>query len=289
MAVALKTYWWSPRHQVRTMATELRHPGSWMRLLSPPGTPFTNFGDELTSVVIPLATGRRVTWASLDKADVCAIGSILDPYLNLGSGAKVWGSGSIRPLVQVPVDLRDRFVAVRGELTREGLGLGSDLPMGDPGLLVRLLSVPANRRHGRVFIPHFTAFGKASGRNVLRAYKAAGFQIAPPTLSPRHMVALIAGAEQVVSSGMHGVILSHALGTPVTPVTISDDSSPQPTHKYRDYFSALAAPARTENWKNPLDDREISRLADAAHHEKERLDRPIDAAIEGLLVAAKKI
>jgi pyruvyltransferase len=282
MAAALQAYWWSPRRQMRTMITELRHPGSWMRLLGPPGTPFT-------SVVVPLATGRLVTWAPLERADVCAIGSILDPYLTVSTRARVWGSGSVRALSRAPVDLKDRFIAVRGELTREGLGLDPAVPTGDPGLLVRLMSVPARRRHGRVFIPHFTAFGKASGRNVIRAYKSAGYQIAPPTVSPRHMVDIIARAEEVVSSGMHGVILSHALGTPVTPVDISDDLSPTATHKYRDYFSALAVPARTEHWKQPLDDRERSRLTDAAHHEKECIDRPVDSAVEGLLAAARNI
>jgi hypothetical protein len=173
-----------------------------------------------------------------------AVGSILGLYASRGSGAAVWGSGLREPILpEEAKNLRGRLgpvLAVRGVHTREVLDLDPDLPLGDPGILApALVKTPRQPRRGILCIPHFRAWSSSHGRGILRQLRAAGIEIAEPSLEPIEMIERIRRSELVLSSSLHGLILSHALGTPCELVDWNSNGQTEPDFKYIDYFSSV--------------------------------------------------
>lgn len=292
MTTDLNAYWWSPRRSPRVLAAELRaHGPAWARLLRPAGRAFTNYGDELTELVLTETFGRRVRWAPLGREDVAAIGSILVPYFSSGGRGLIWGSGLNQPVVapERAAEIRERFLAVRGPRTRAALGLEDSVQLGDPGLVIRTLRPRAARRAGKVLIPHFTVYRTAAGRRKISELVAAGYRVAEPTLDPSAMIDTIRSAESVVSSGMHGVILSHGLGTPASLISFADEVPAQPAFKYLDYHDSVGLDARILSWSAFLDDGRSSAEIESARRDIEEVSPRIDALVEGLLEAGRPL
>src|SRR3954465_15325691 len=77
LAVGMRLHWWAPRRRLRTAATEMLHHGpSWARLVTRGS--FTNFGDEVSPLILREVTGQAIEWAPLHSADVIAVGSIIE-------------------------------------------------------------------------------------------------------------------------------------------------------------------------------------------------------------------
>lgn len=288
MTAPIRAYWWSPRRDPRTLAGECRdHGGAWARLLGDPTRAFTNHGDELSELVLREAFGRPVRWAPLGREDVVAIGSIMVPYLTKGGVGLVWGSGVHTPDVAPSrtAGMAERVLAIRGPRARAALGLPDDTPLGDPGLLARVLRPRTGPRSGTVLVTHFTSYATAGERARIRAFRAAGVRIVLPTTAPDEMLRIVAGADHVISAGMHGVILAHALRTPATLVSLKEPRPTEPTFKYHDYFESVGLSAGLTPWAEVLDERSRSRLRDAAVRDLARADARIDDLVEGLLRA----
>lgn len=291
-ATPIDAFWWSPRRCGRTMLREVRrHGGSWSRLLNPAARAFTNHGDELSALVLREATGRPVRWAPLGREDVVAIGSLLALYLAEGGVGRIWGSGSHTPDLDpgAAAAVSERVLAVRGPRARRALGLSSDVQLGDPGLVVRAFQPRAARRSGTVFIPHFTTYGDAGERRRIAAIRATGALVVPPTLAPEDMLAVIAGADHVVSAGMHGVILAHALRTPATLVSLKDPVPASPAFKYHDYFESVGLAPRLVPWQSVVDPASLRLEREAAAADTAAVDRAVDGLVEGLLAAASPL
>lgn len=289
MTAALRAFWWSPRRDSRTMLSELRHNGSaWARLALPLSRAGTNHGDELAALVLEEATGRPVQWAPLGREEVVAIGSIVVPYLRHGGTGLIWGTGVHTSEISGPdaARIRDRVLAIRGPRARAALRLADETPLGDPGLIVRAVPRNACARAGTVLVTHFLSYRTAGERARIRAARAAGIRVLPPTLAPRDMIDEIASADHVLSAGMHGVILAHALRTPATLVSLRDPHPATVAFKYHDYLDSVGLPARAAAWSRAVDPVERRALLDRAAADVERIDAPIDRLVDGLLAAA---
>lgn len=246
MATPLELFWWSPRRDTRLATRELRsNYNSWYRMKRHGGQPLTNFGDELSPLVLQYVTGRRVQWAPAHKAQIIAVGSILE-YVNRRTDHQpwIWGTGlraEPNPLALPQITAtRERVLAVRGPLSREALGLGQDLPIGDPGVLApQLAKFTGVKKSGTLFIPHFRTWATEAGRSFLQKADHLGYKIANPSLRPIEMISLIARSDFVFSSSLHGVIVAHALGIPVQLVSIPTSGRNEPEFKYQDYFSSI--------------------------------------------------
>ena len=251
----------------------------------------SNYGDVLNHLVVEHVTGRRVEWSPLGREDLVAIGSVLIPYLRRGGVGQIWGSGlNEPPSPEMPVeDLRGRVISVRGPLTVEKLGLDvTKTRLGDPGLLVR--SIGARRRgpaKGRILIPHYSVFQTRAGRAKLNELRKGGFTIAPPTLTPRQMIDTIAGAEYVASSGLHGLILAQALGTPANLISFGTDPAPTFGFKYRDYIQSVGYEGSLHNWRVLGADPDA--LRDGAAEHTSAVSSQIDALVAGLMDSAREI
>ncbi|WP_372449663.1 polysaccharide pyruvyl transferase family protein [Nocardioides daeguensis] len=224
------------------MWPEVRHASrGWLSLAAEvPRRLGTNFGDELSPMVVELVTGRRVTWAPPQRAALAAVGSIVELLIAGGFQGVVWGSGCRRSSQQDRDGIS--FAAVRGQLSATALGL-SGTPVGDPGVLASEFATTSGThvRGRRSAIPHFRTWNSVAGREAVRALRASGFRIIPPTLPPRDVIREVAASELVLSSSLHGLIVAHSLGRPA--IRFNIDGHGEPDFKYQDFYSALDEPA----------------------------------------------
>ncbi|WP_448719863.1 polysaccharide pyruvyl transferase family protein [Microbacterium natoriense] len=189
-------------------------------------------------------SGRKATWAPIEKADVVSVGSILGSVLRRGSNPIVFGSGLRDAADCGEFDIMPEFISVRGELTRASLGLPGTTPIGDPGITAS--EIYPSRRSGirlAVFVPHFSMLGTRSGRAVVSHYRALGYEVALPNLEPRLMADTIARASLVVTTSLHAIVFAHSFGIPVAKATFASEAG-EPQFKYQDYSSALGISLR---------------------------------------------
>lgn len=245
MNTPLHLFWWSPRRDFPLASRELRSGyRTWLRMRLHGGSALTNFGDELSPLVLSYVTGQRVQWAPAHRAAIVSVGSILE-YVNKRTRNQpwIWGTGlreEPRATGIPEIAMSDKVLAVRGPLSRQALGLNMDLPIGDPGVLAPVLGrFHGLHRRGTLFIPHFRTWATRSGQDLLTLAKSAGYEIANPSLPPLEMIALIARADLVLSSSLHGVIVANALGIPAQLVSIPASGRNEPHFKYEDYFQSV--------------------------------------------------
>ena len=190
---------------------------------------YTNFGDELSQVIVEWVSGRRVRLVPGDVGNkLIAIGTLLEDWAR--DGDVVWGAGSrcIRPesIVGKKLDVR----MVRGPLTRDFLlAHGIDCPAvyGDPGMLmprvypVRLKPAPERLHDVGVLI------------SVLDSPEAPRVGQAIDVRRPwREVIAALTECRRVVSSSLHGIIVAEAYGIPAVWMRSREEMSV----KYHDYY-----------------------------------------------------
>lgn len=175
------------------------------------GYEWLNLGDWLT-VPLMRALGHTVEVAADGEAVLFGIGTIIGhtQFLPQVKKVVVWGSGcegGERPLSAspVPVDVR----AIRGPVTQEALGLSSDIPMGDPAILVpQLLKLNPKSTGEKLFISHH-----GSKVIVPRGFDD-GVSMRVKEDTGIDLVNRIGGASFVGSVSLHGCILAAAFGVP---------------------------------------------------------------------------
>lgn len=213
------------------------------------GRPFVNFGDEITPLALAMASGRRVTWAPTAQAEVLAVGSILEFFVDHDgrNDVLVWGAGlRAQPgSTERASAIRSgagSFLAVRGPLTRASLGLPDSTVTADPGVLVsRLVTRPARRR-GTGFLPHFRSWATLDGRRALARARAEGVSIITPSDTVPRVLEQVAALDFLYTSSLHGLVAAHALGVPVQWVAIPGiESWVEPDFKYRDHLASVGS------------------------------------------------
>ena len=207
-----------------------------------------NFGDALSPMIIERVLGRPTVWAPQTACDMAAIGSILGGILQRSwkrwlslrfSPVHVWGSGFIRSPEARELAAKGalKVHAVRGHATRRGLAMPDGLALGDPGLLAgRLLDRPVSKTNSWAIVPHTVDRDMA----VVRGLKACTPHavIADLSADPDACLRTIAGAEFVISTSLHGLVIADALGIPSVWAKMSGRVSGD-RFKFEDYYSAL--------------------------------------------------
>lgn len=185
-----------------------------------------NFGDELGPLIIrQLLAERGVRRDGDTPAQLMSVGSVLH---FARPGDTVWGSGvngKVRPQQIAPaLDVR----SVRGPLTRAVLlAQGITVPevYGDPALLMpRVIPIEdaGSGGGGTVVVPNLNDLDGEWGDDVLS-----------PLGDPEEVIRAIAGADLVIASSLHGLIIADAYGVPSRPV-VSEAEHP---FKYLDYYA----------------------------------------------------
>lgn len=167
--------------------------------------------------------------------------------------------------------LRRRYLAVRGELTRDSLGLPSDTPLGDPGLLVSRWIPQRRRRFTAGIVPHYTQRDDPWVRD-LASRLGDGCTVIDVRSSPTRTIQQIAACDIILSTSLHGVVVADSYGIPAL-WDIPRDSLTGGDFKFRDYESAAS----------PEGSRRTSFAAITSLREARELAKPADRAVVGRL------
>ncbi|MCJ2128072.1 polysaccharide pyruvyl transferase family protein [Methylobacterium sp. E-045] len=204
----------------------------WMR--SPyPG----NFGDILTPYVLWHAFGVMPRWVASSKAEGLCIGSIAK---FARPGTRVWGTGMPRdsdPLCPTAI-----YSAVRGPLSRAAvIASGGECPeiYGDAAVLLPELYAPnVPKTHKIGIIPHVLQEGMfRAAIEKLDADHIKIISLLSVTFDEiEGVIRDIMSCDEIVSTSLHGLIVSHAYGVPCQSLNVtSDTESAEDSFKMRDY------------------------------------------------------
>lgn len=168
---------------------------------------------------------------------VLAIGSILQWYSS--KRAIVWGSGIISKTSKIHPS---QFLAVRGYYTKnklKELGYNSNIPVGDPALLLPLLYTPkSNRKYKLGIIPHISHY-----QNIKEKLSSNSNDVCLIDLNSSDIEVIvdqINSCEKVLSTSLHGIIVSHAYGVKAIWINYTKQSSIGGDNvKFFDYFSSV--------------------------------------------------
>lgn len=191
-----------------------------------------NFGDALTPWVLA-RHGIVAVHTPLSEARAVGIGSLVDQLPQDFDGT-IWGSGLLRDTE--PRLPRARVLAVRGPLTRDRLGLGEDVVLGDPGLLVG--------RHVRRSVPHWQLGVVPHSLHhadiaLERLGRQSGVRVIDVRSTPSVVMGQIARCGAILTTSLHGLIVADALEIPAAwtqrePILWGGD------FKFRDYEAVVS-------------------------------------------------
>lgn len=182
---------------------------------------------------------KKVTWKKLTETlfffekNVLGIGSII------ACGNKkslIWGSGFMNQNEHIR---GGKVFAVRGRLTNEKIineGYKGCNVFGDPALLLPLIVKPAlAKKNDLAIIPHWREYdyfkNKYGGQ-----YKVLDIR----TTDVEHFVKELTSCKYILSSSLHGIILSHAYNIPA--LWIKHGYIDTDGFKFYDYFSSVNIP-----------------------------------------------
>lgn len=218
-----------------------------------------NFGDDLNVPLVEHLSGKKVRLFNTllrkrGKENLLAIGSIVENFCN--DESVIWGSGAMygdRPLQHKP----KKVCAVRGKLTRDYfLSQGVDCPevYGDPALLFPTFYTPtAKKKYKLGIIPHYRDFNLPHIKTFRDAHLDVLFIQLQGYTCWQDIINQICSCERIVSSSLHGIILSDAYGIPNARM-ICSDAIEGGDFKYKDYMSGVGREYRQPiNCKETVD------------------------------------
>jgi pyruvyltransferase len=196
--------------------------------------PVYNIGDQISPIIVSAISDHKVKHAQpFQKNKLIAIGSIL---ASLKDGDTVWGSGLMKAEhIQFIISAKNTNIrAVRGPLTYRALkdaGMSCDKVFGDPALLMPQFFKPkVEKKYKLGIIPHLTQETEFQQQSLDKHTI-----LISPRAHWRQFINQILQCEYIVSSSLHGVILSDAYGIPASPMKHSDFLHGTP-FKFLDYF-----------------------------------------------------
>lgn len=206
-----------------------------------------NFGDELTKDIIErLFKKKTEVHNKIDaRFDMLGVGSLLH-FFNGEVDYKiyVWGSG----LIDDQLDSYNKnfiFKACRGKQTLSKVDTKyRKIPLGDPGLLSNLIYKNEVKKTDKIgVIPHLRDENSYFLNDVIKRNPDI-FKVISVAQTPEEVADEIKSCRLVLSSSLHGIIVSDSLGVPNAHLMLSDNLS-SPNHlrggeyKFRDYYSGI--------------------------------------------------
>lgn len=212
-----------------------------------------NFGDYLSPYIIGKLSGASIMhkiasipWANLLKIIIGHPGEIKDlpnyvlPWEHnfIGAGSvisygnsksEIWGSG----FMNNSDDFHGgKIHAIRGKLSAKKIGTTCEV-YGDPALLLPVLYTPkVEKKYDIGIIPHWreTSFFKSK-------YGSKYYVIDMGTKDVEKVVDEICSCKMILSTSLHGIIVSHAYGIPA--IWIKEGDINTDGFKFGDYFSSV--------------------------------------------------
>lgn len=200
-----------------------------------------NFGDEITRLIVEENFVKNVEWAPPPEADLVGTGSILDIVIQEkgNNHPTIWGSGFIEPSDSTISYLECPVVAVRGKYTLsriKNIPNGTRITLGDPGLLAdSLVSKRTKKRYKLGIIPHYV---DNENEDVLRLKTREDVLVIDPTEDCVTVINMINSCETIMSSSLHGLIVSDSLDIPNVHMRLGDGLKGG-LYKFHDYYSVF--------------------------------------------------
>ena len=237
-----------------------------------------NMGDRLNKVMLEDLFGIEVIQTPFFKSNMSAIGSSLEKLLwsesaktRLKQGVRyafapkeryVWGTGFLSSDIckeSALIFKNTHFCAIRGELSKKRIediiGEKLNIPTGDGGLLAeRWLGSDAKKKYSIGIIPHFKEQDHPLLKSIAGSYKDS--VIIDLTDEPRSVVKKISECNTVLSSSLHGLIVSDSFHIPNMHMMLYqyEERMLGDGFKFRDYYSAYGTedkPVFMENGEWP--------------------------------------
>ena len=205
-----------------------------------------NLGDDLNFYLLKDLSGKRIMnynnmrkFRLQIKHYVC-IGSVFEWRVNTSS--YVWGTGSIYGGTK-KISAPQKIYAVRGPLTRKVLldkGISCPEVYGDQALLTPLVYSPKVTKKYKIgIIPHFIDYNLKSVKDFCTNHKNEVCVIQMQNYKNwKNVIEEICSCESIVSSSLHGLILSDAYNIPNTWMRLSDKVIGG-DFKFQDYFASV--------------------------------------------------
>lgn len=210
-----------------------------------------NFGDDINFPILHELTGRpvRSEWkvGLKNLENIICIGSVIDCC---NERSLIWGTGAICD--NLVMDNKPKHIyAVRGPLTRgKLLALNIDCPevYGDPALLLPLIYIPkTEKKYKYGFIPHYVDYDLPHVVKFREEHPEILFIRFKGYTSWQNVIDQINSCEGIISSSLHGLIVSDAYGIPNVRIQLSDNIVGG-DFKYKDYFGGVE-----RKYRNPVD------------------------------------
>lgn len=214
-----------------------------------------NLGDDLNFYLLRELSGKKViNYNDMRKFKLkikhyTCIGSIFEGWVDTSS--IIWGTGSMYGGTKNIIHPKE-VCAVRGPLTRQLLierGISCPEIYGDPALLLPIVYCPPKTKKYRIgLIPHYIDYDLD---NVKSFCEKNGNSICLIPMQDytnwKSVVDDICSCDFIISSSLHGMILSDAYNVPNVWIQLSDNITGG-YFKFHDYFASVG---RSE--KTPLD------------------------------------
>lgn len=203
-----------------------------------------NLGDDLNFLILHALTGKKIFSAQnlmIKSPNILFIGSILQKYIN--SQSIIWGAGTIEEKA-VPPTQPHLVRAVRGPLTRRWLIKNNiDCPevYSDPALLLPLIyPSKVKKKYNIGIIPHYIDWNSNTVKhlcNLMQGYSINVINMAKYK-SCESVIDEINKCEHIISSSLHGIIISDAYKIPNIWVEFSNKVAGD-GFKFFDYFQSV--------------------------------------------------
>lgn len=207
-----------------------------------------NWGDDVSVVLTELISGKTViphqfAFFNEKKDNFLCIGSILQWYTNKNS--VVWGSGLLENVGISAIP--KKILAVRGPLTRAALlSQGIECPdvYGDPALLFpRYYKSEVSKEYKLGVICHFTELRDMELMAKFNTYVKDNKDVLFINISNygrwNDFIDKVNSCEVIVSSSLHGVIISDAYRVPNIWVKFYEEETEKKDFKFQDYFLSV--------------------------------------------------
>lgn len=199
---------------------------------------FLNFGDELTPDIIQKLFHRRFVRTSIEDADLFAVGSIIEVVDHPRSKKSyVWGSGFIRQggLIE---NNQLIFRAIRGNISLSRISKKyKSIAVGDPGLLSSLIYERSSHKTEKIgIIPHYV--DESDPLLDIAKQQPDTYQIISVKDTPEEVSKKITECRVILSSSLHGLIVSDSFGIPNVHMPMSNKVAGG-GYKFKDYYSSI--------------------------------------------------
>ena len=193
-----------------------------------------NFGDDINRFILEkMAVDFEHVYSDCHykcppEAELVVCGSVLE-HLPEDWAGTVCGAGILYPATRLNLSSA-RVLALRGKMTRSAVvGVGSDVVLGDPGLLVPRWIRPSQPKYPLGVVPHWSD-------TELRGRFSYGRYIDPRQPAEK-VIEQIIQCKSVISSSLHGIVIADAYGIPRQAELPFDSYREGGDFKYRDYTS----------------------------------------------------